>query len=71
MHFIFKQKQLIIGRERLFSLFKKHRLLVPTKRNYHLTTLNHHCFHQHPNLIKSGFTPTQPIQSCVAYITYL
>ncbi|EPK8022419.1 IS3 family transposase, partial [Providencia rettgeri] len=51
--------------------FRKYRLLVPTKRNYHITTLRHHYFHLHPNLIKPEFTPTQPIQSCVAYITYL
>lgn len=71
LHFILKQKQMIIGRDRLFSLLKEHRLLVPTKRAYHRTTLSHHRFHQHPNLIKSGFIPTQPEQLWVAGITYL
>lgn len=71
LHFILKQKQFVIGRDRLFSLLKEHRLLVPTKRAYHRTTLSHHRFHRHPNLIKSGFIPTQPEQLWVADITYL
>ncbi|MCW2254533.1 transposase InsO family protein [Providencia alcalifaciens] len=50
---------------------KEHRLLVSTKRAYHRTTLSHHRFHRHPNLIKSGFIPTQPEQLWVADITYL
>ncbi|EPQ5228577.1 IS3 family transposase [Providencia stuartii] len=71
LHFILKQKQMIIGRDRLFTLLKEHRLLVPNKRAYHRTTLSHHRFHRHPNLIKSGFIPTQPEQLWVADITYL
>lgn len=71
LHFILKQKQMIIGRDRLFSLLKEHRLLVPNKRAYHRTTLSHHRFHRHPNLIKSGFISTQPEQLWVADITYL
>lgn len=71
LHFLLKQKQLIIGRNRLFSLLREHRLLVPNKRSYHRTTLSHHRFHRHPNLIKSGFIPSQPEQLWVADITYL
>ncbi|WP_125891363.1 IS3 family transposase [Providencia rettgeri] len=71
LHFILKQKQMIIGRDGLFTLLKEHRLLVPNKRAYHRTTLSHHRFHRHPNLIKSGFIPTQPEQLWVADITYL
>nr|WP_157879473.1 IS3 family transposase [Xenorhabdus poinarii] len=71
LHFLLKQKQLIIGRDRLFSLLKEHRLLVPNKRAYHRTTLSHHRFHRHPNLIKSGFIPSLPEQLWVADITYL
>ncbi|MEY0878633.1 IS3 family transposase [Providencia manganoxydans] len=71
LHFLLKQKQLIIGRDRLFSLLREHRLLVPNKRSYHRTTLSHHRFHRHPNLIKSGFIPSQPEQLWVADITYL
>ncbi|PNL48361.1 IS3 family transposase [Proteus mirabilis] len=71
LHFILKQKQMAIGRDRLFSLLKEHQLLVPNKRAYHRTTLSHHRFYRHPNLIKSGFIPTQPEQLWVADITYL
>ncbi len=66
-----KQKQLIIGRDRLFSLLREHRLLVHNKRSYHRTTRSHYRFHQNPNLIKSGFIPLQPEQLWVADITYL
>ncbi|WP_409277909.1 IS3 family transposase [Providencia rustigianii] len=69
--FILKQKHILIGRDRLFSLLKEHRLLVPNKRAYHRTTLSHHRFRRHPNLIKSGFIPSQPEQLWVADITYL
>lgn len=62
---------MVIGRDRLFSLLKEHQLLVPNKRAYHRTTLSHHRFHRHPNLIKSGFIPTQPEQLWVADIIYL
>ena len=48
---------MIIGHDRLFSLLKECQLLVPIKHAYHKTTLNHHRFHRHPNLIKSRFTP--------------
>ena len=71
LHFILKQKQMVIGRDRLFSLLKEHRLLVANKRAYHRTTLIHYRFHRHPNLIKSGFILTQPEQLWVADITYL
>lgn len=71
LYFILKQKQIFIGRDRLFSLLKEHRLLVANKRAYHRTTLSHHRFYRHPNLIKSGFIPTQPEQLWVADITYL
>ncbi len=48
---------MIIGRNRLFSLLKKHKLLVPNKRAYHRTALSHHRFHRHPNLVKAGGGP--------------
>ncbi|MFJ5367564.1 IS3 family transposase [Pectobacterium punjabense] len=63
-----------IGRDRLFSLLGKHRLLVPVKRAYHKTTNSHHRFYRHPNLLKPGpeqVTVLQPEQVWVADITYL
>lgn len=71
LQYLLQRHQLQIGRDRLFSLLRAHRLLVPTKRAYHRTTLSHHRFHCHPNLIKSGFIPTHPEQLWVADITYL
>lgn len=71
LHRILLQKQIVMGRDRLFSLLKAHRLLVTPKRAYHRTTQSHHRFHCHPNLIKSGFVPSKPEQLWVADITYL
>lgn len=62
---------MIIGCDRLFSLLKEHRLLLPNKWAYHRTTLSHYRFHRYPNLIKSGFISTHPEQLWVADITYL
>lgn len=66
--------KLHIGRDRLFSLLKERRLLVPVRRAYHKTTDSHHRFRRHPNLLKAG--PEQvvvchPEQVWVADITYL
>lgn len=55
----------------LGQITKEHRLLIANKWAYHRTTLSHHRFYQHPNLIKSEFIPTQPEQLWVADITYL
>lgn len=71
LQYILRQQSLSIGRDPLFCLLKRHRLLVPTKRAYHRTTQSHHRFHQHPNLLKSGFKPHGPEQLWVADITYL
>lgn len=65
---------LVVGRDRLFTLLREHRLLVPTKRAYHKTTHSHHRFRQHPNLLKPGghqVIPQRPEHVWVADITYL
>lgn len=65
---------LFLGRDQLFSLLKRHRLLVPTKRAYHKTTHSHHRFYRHPNLLKPGINQVRavrPEQVWVADITYL
>ncbi len=62
------------GRDKLFNLLRKHRLLVPTKRAYHKTTHSRHRFYRHPNLLKSGdyqVTAVRAEQVWVADITYL
>jgi len=65
---------LFLGRDQLFSLLKRHRLLVPMKRAYHKTTHSHHRFYRHPNLLKPGknqVRAARPEQVWVADITYL
>ncbi|WP_122983379.1 IS3 family transposase [Enterovibrio norvegicus] len=62
---------LFVGRDRLFTLLKRHRLLVRNKRAYHRTTQSHHHFHCHPNLVKEGMKPQRPEQLWVADITYI
>ena len=64
-------KQIFIGRDHLFNLLGKHRLLIPNKRAYHRTTQSHHRFYCHPNLVKAGYAVTEPEQLWVADITYL
>lgn len=60
-----------IGRDRLFELLRKHRLLVSTRRAYHRTTNSRHRFFCHPNKIKDGVVPSKTEQLWVADITYL
>lgn len=63
-----------LGRDGLFTLLRQHRMLVPTKRAYHKTTMSHHRFYKHPNLLKPGpgqVTPQAPEQVWVSDITYL
>jgi putative transposase len=65
---------LSIGRDRLFTLLRAHRLLVSRLRAYHKTTHSHHRFRCHPNLLKPGpeqVAPSRAEQVWVADITYL
>lgn len=74
LQWLLQQSGVVVGRDRLFTLLRAHRLLVPTKRAYHKTTHSHHRFRKHPNLLKPGehpVIPTRPDQVWVADITYL
>ena len=75
LHYLWHiQYQEAVGRDAMFSMLRQARLLVPKKRAYHKTTMSHHRFYRHPNLLKAG--PEQVIaqgaeQIWVADITYL
>lgn len=70
----FEQAGLKIGRDTLFHILRQAHLLVLPRRSYHKTTLSHHRFYRHPNLLKGEATPYVPSRSeevWVADITYL
>lgn len=64
---------LILGRDALFGLLRRARLLVPNRRAYHKTTNSHHRFYRHPNLLNGELRhiPQRPEEVWVADITYL
>jgi len=59
-----------MGRDKLFTLLRNHKLLIDRKRRNPKTTQSHHWFHRYPNMIKN-LTTTQPEQLWVADITYI
>lgn len=78
LHYLLKhsmtERQIKMGRDGLFNLLRKARLLVLPRRSYHKTTHSHHRFYKHPNLLKPGLhqvTPSRPEEVWVADITYL
>ncbi len=64
-------KGIQIGRDKLFELLRRHRLLVRARRAYQRTTDSRHRFFCHPNKVKDGLAITRPEQLWVADITYL
>jgi len=63
-----------MGRDGLFDVLRRARLLVAPRRAYHKTTDSHHRFYRHPNLLKEDpeqIVPTGSEQVWVADITYL
>ena len=78
LHYLLKssmtERHIKMGRDSLFKLLRKARLLVLPSRSYHKTTNSHHRFYKPPNLLKSGLhqvTPSRPEEVWVADITYL
>ena len=66
----FKQHNITIGRDKLFDLLKRNKLLVrKTKRSVHTTMSKHH-YYRYPNLIKD-FAPLKAHEMWVADITYI
>lgn len=65
-----KKQKKAIGRDRLFSLLRRHHLLVSPKRSYVKTTYSRHSYAVAPNRIKE-LSVTAPKQVLVSDITYL
>jgi putative transposase len=59
-----------IGRDRLFEILRKNKLLIKPIRNFKKTTNSYHRFIKHRNLIKQ-LAVTAPNQVFVSDITYL
>jgi len=59
-----------VGRDRLFAILKANKMLIKSKRSYHITTNPHHRFRKHKNLIEDK-TVTRPEQVWVSDITYV
>jgi len=73
-HMMTSSTPIRIGRDRLFVLLRRHRLLVKIKRAIITPPQSHHRFHCHPNLLKTGpqqVVATKPEQVWVADIIYL
>lgn len=69
-----RARAIALGRDALFDVLRRHRLLVLPVRAYHKTTLSHHRFYRHPNLLKPGpgqVVPQAPEQVWVSDITYV
>ncbi len=71
LKYLAEAKGIYVGRDKLFELLRRHRMLVKTRRAYHRTTDSRHRFYCHPNKIKEGLKPNKPEQLWVADITYL
>lgn len=64
------EKELPVGRDKLFNILKANYLLIKPKRNYTKTTMSKHWLHKHPNLLKTTKI-TRPQQVYVSDITYV
>lgn len=59
-----------MGRDKLFTLMRNHKLLIETKQRNPKTTQSGHWFHKYPNMIKNLIV-THTEQLWVADITYI
>jgi putative transposase len=65
-----KQNNLFIGRDSLFNLLAKNKMLVRKRNRCTFTTNSKHFFYRYPNLVKD-FTPLHAHELWVADITYI
>lgn len=66
----FEYHNIQIGRDKFFSLLKRHGLLIKRKSKRAITTNSYHFFHRFPNKIK-GLIPEKAHQVWVSDITYV
>lgn len=66
----FKQRQLKVGRDKLFSFLKDEHMLIKPRKSHTKTTMSKHWLYKHPNRIKEK-TFDQPEQLWVSDITYI
>lgn len=59
-----------IGRDKFFRFLRTYNLLIPKRRNYHITTNSNHIYHKYKNLVKDKI-PMRPEQLWVSDITYI
>lgn len=64
------EKELPVGRDKLFRILRANHLLIRSKKNYTKTTMSKHWLHKHPNLLKTTKI-TRPQQVYVSDITYV
>lgn len=61
----FKEKNIKMGRDKLYTLLREQGLLIKRTKRRAITTVSNHAFYKYPNLIKD-FTPTKPNQLWVS-----
>lgn len=66
----FQDRDLKVGRDRLFGILREADLLIKRKRAFTRTTNSYHHFHKYNNLIKN-IKPIRPNQIWVSDITYI
>lgn len=70
LHDNFRQRELKVGRDKLFSFLKMEHMLIKPFKCYTKTTNSKHWLHKHPNLIKEKHF-VEAEQLWVSDITYL
>ena len=65
-----KEQDVLVGRDKLFEIFRENGMLVKARRKYSRTTYSNHGYAVAPNRVKS-LTITMPNQVFVADITYV
>lgn len=63
-------QEIRFGRDKLFTLLRKHGMLIVPKRRYVQTTMSKHWLRKYPNLVK-GLVVKRPDEVWVSDITYL